>query len=99
MEQNEKGDYFAITYIDDGQFRLRHFGIEERDQLTIDATELKINERLGLNDHTIPIYNFPDPFISCTFINHELIFVNFFHNATYTHYHFVYNFIKDEITS
>jgi hypothetical protein len=37
------------------------------------------------------IQGFPDPYITCTFITDDRIFVNLFHNFTLTHYHFVYN--------
>ena len=26
VEQNGKGDYYHVVYMDDGKFRLRHFG-------------------------------------------------------------------------
>mmetsp|Transcript_2923 Transcript_2923/g.4511 ORF Transcript_2923/g.4511 Transcript_2923/m.4511 type:complete len:194 (-) Transcript_2923:3193-3774(-) len=37
------------------------------------------------------IQTFPDPFITCTFISEDLVFVNLFHNASLTHYHFIYD--------
>jgi len=79
---------------------LRTFGTSSRDKDVIESEELKINESLDppIDDHTIPIYNFPDPFITCVFINHELIFVNFFHNASLTHHHFIYNYVTKEIS-
>lgn len=92
MEQNERGDEFAIAYINDGDFKLRTFGTKTRDPETIDAEELNINKELGLDNHTVPIYNFPDPFITCVFVNNELLFVNLFHNASRTHHHFIYNY-------
>lgn len=60
--------------------------------------ELDVNEALGgLNNHTVPIYNFPNPFITCTYIDEVVIFVNLFHSKTATHYHFFYNADTREI--
>lgn len=91
VEQNPSGNKFAITYIDDGIFKMRTFGEKNRTKEEIAADEVNINEELGLNNYTMPINNFPDPFISCHFITDTLIFVNLFHNATLTHYHFFWN--------
>ena len=91
VEQNSAGTYFAVTYIDDGQFKLRTFGEVTRTQEDIDENELDINSVLGINNYTMPIDNFPDPFITCTFVSNDLIFINLFHSATLTHYHFFYN--------
>ena len=82
--------------MDDGNFKIRVFGETNRTQSEIDQNELDINKELGLNNHTMPINDFPDPFISCVFIDDNLIFVNLFHNATLTHYHFFYKFEEDE---
>jgi len=79
VEQSPKGDFYAIVYMDDGKFRLRTFGKETRNEEEISAKELKINEEFGINNHTIPIYNFPDPFVTCTFVDSDWIFVNFYH--------------------
>jgi len=57
-----------------------------------------VNKELDdLNNHTMPIYNFPDPFITCCFINEDWLFVNLYHNKTCTHYHFFYNCETKEI--
>jgi hypothetical protein len=47
----------------------------------------------------MPINNFPDPFIACSFVTNELLFVNLFHNATLTHHHFFFNTVSRELTS
>lgn len=39
----------------------------------------------------MPIDCFPDPFGSCSFLDEERVFVVIFHNASLTHYHFVYS--------
>jgi|DEB0MinimDraft_12_1074336.scaffolds.fasta_scaffold06711_2 hypothetical protein len=35
--------------------------------------------------------SFPDPFITCTFINNDRVFVNLFQNYDMKHYHFIYD--------
>lgn len=92
VEQNAKGTKFAVSYLDDGKFRIRIFGETNREPKDIEGWELDINKELNMNNHTMPINDFPDPFISCVFIDDNLLFVNLFHNATLTHYHFFYSF-------
>ena len=70
---------------------MRTFGETFRTDDEIAAEELNINEELGLNNYTMPINNFPDPFIACSFITDDLMFINLFHNATLTHHHFFWN--------
>ena len=53
--------------------------------------DFRINEAIGINDYTMPIQGFPDPFINCTFISDDLIAVILFYNYSRTHYHFLYN--------
>ena len=60
----------------------------------IEANELKINEEFGLDNYTMPNNDFPDPYMTCCFISDDEIFVNFFHNYTKTHCHFVWNHVK-----
>jgi len=77
--------------MDDGKFRMRIFGKEQRIKKDIRATEIRFNELFGLNSYSMPIDEFPDPFITCCFINDDQIFVNFFHNNNLTHYHFIWD--------
>ena len=37
---------------------------------------------------------FPEPFITVCFIDDDRLFINLFHNATKTHYHFIYNYTQ-----
>jgi hypothetical protein len=46
----------------------------------------------------MPINNFPDPYIICTFINDDLIFVALFHNSSLVHHHFFYHVTERKIT-
>jgi len=57
----------------------------------VKLSELKINEMFGLNDFTIPNEAFTYPFITCCFTEEDQIFVNFYHNHTFTHYHFIWD--------
>ena len=86
-------------HIDDGHFKLRTFSDKNRDEKEIEEDELDINKLLGLNNHTMPIDNFPDPFITCCFINDTLIYVNLYHSATKCHHSFIYNYKTRKISS
>ena len=45
----------------------------------------------------MPNNDFADPYITCCFISEDEIFVNFFHNYSKTHCHFVWNHKKRHI--
>lgn len=91
IEQNPQGTHYAVVYIDDGRFFLRTFGKTTRTQQEIMENELNINEMLGLNNYTMANQDFQDPFITCNFVGSDKIFVNFFHNHSRTHYHFIWD--------
>jgi len=114
IEQNGEGNVFAVPYLDDGIFKMRVFSCDveqtqdkakgniNRSEALIQETELNINDALRLDNHTMPIDNFPDPFINCCFIDYKdetLIFVNLFYNADQLHHHFFYNYKTKQITS
>ena len=91
---------FAISYIDDGKFRLRMFSEEARSlPEEIEANEFDINSHFGLDDHTMPIDNFPDPFIACTFITNDLLYVNFFYAPDCINHSFLFNHVTRAVTS
>ena len=92
IEQNSTGNKFAATYMDDGVFYVRTFGLQTRTQEEIEAEELNINEVFGINNFSMAITDFPDPFINCCFINDGLLFVNFFYTFSQIHYHFLWDF-------
>lgn len=98
IEQNALGNKYAAAYIDDGKFRLRTFNKETRKPKEVKNNEFDINKALGgLDDYTMPIAGFPDPFIVCCFINDDLICVSLFHNKTLRHFHFIYSDSKKSI--
>ena len=89
---------FAISYIDDGEFRLRVFDEKQRASVVeIEANEFNINKELGLDNYTIPFEGFDDPLITCCFVNNDRIFINLFCNYYLMHYHFMYDIKKKEI--
>jgi hypothetical protein len=55
VEQNYKGNKYAIVYVNDGNFKLRVFGKERRQEAEIKNDEFDINKALGINDYTMPI--------------------------------------------
>lgn len=91
VEQRDDGQFFAVSYLDDGIFKLRTFGKEKRSEQEIKDNDFNINDALNLDNHTMPIDNFPDPFIACVFVSDQMLFVNLFHNASLTHHHFFFN--------
>lgn len=46
---------------------------------------------IGLDDYTMANQDFQDPFITCNFVGSDKLFVNFFHNHSKTHYHFIWD--------
>lgn len=97
-----------MVYNDDGVFYLRMFGTTTRLEVDIMLDEININKLIGedkkadenkdgnaLNNHTMCITSFPDPFANCCFIGEDLLYVCIYHNASYTHYHFIWNTIKN----
>lgn len=76
---------------------MRTFGKENRSYQEIKENQVDINALLGLNNHTMCIQTFPDPFITCCFVSDTKIFINLFHNATLTHYHFLYDIEVREV--
>ena len=80
VEQNSNGTKFMIVYYDDGYFKFRNFGETTRTLEDIEDNELDINSELNINNHTMPISNFPEPFITCCFTSDNLAFISLFLN-------------------
>mmetsp|Transcript_801 Transcript_801/g.1008 ORF Transcript_801/g.1008 Transcript_801/m.1008 type:complete len:398 (-) Transcript_801:899-2092(-) len=97
VEQNHAGKYFAITYSNDGRFFMRHFGQNNRTPAEQAESEVDVNKLIGIDDWTMAIEGFPDPYITCAFVGDDKIFINLFHNYTFTHYHFVYDIRRKAI--
>lgn len=86
IEQNDEGNYFAAAYYDTGVFKIRtfdgnskHANLQRTDE-EIAMEELNVNEIIGVDDHTRSIFVIPESFITCTFVNHDRLFVNLFNN-------------------
>jgi hypothetical protein len=101
VEQNNKGDKFAMVYFNDGLFKLRTFEIDSekvtRDEKEIKDNELDINNLLKLNNWTMAISGFPDPYITCCFIDNDRLFIDLFYNYDLTHIHFVYDIKQKKV--
>ena len=98
VEQNNTGNKFCICYLNDGVFKLRNFGQDNRSQEEIDQNEFNINDELKINNYTMPNQNFADPYIVQCFINDNMIFCCLFHNHSLTHHHFFYNVKERKVT-
>ena len=105
VEQSADGKTYAICYNNDGRFYMRTFnqfpnlggpdaGVE-RSEADIKASELDINKLVGINDYTMCNQTFPDPFITCTFLTNDTIYIDLFANAELKHIHFIYD-IKNQ---
>jgi hypothetical protein len=94
IEQNSAGNKFAICYMDDGKFFVRVFGMEQRDIEQVEREELKICDVFSIDDYSRAISDFPDPFITCTFISDTKLFVNFFYTFSQIHCHFIWDFVN-----
>ena len=92
VEQNSKGDKYAFIYNNDGRWYVRTHTKQTRTAEEIKANELDVNALLGLNNHTMCTHIFPDPFGNCSFVTDTKLYICVFHNATLTHYHFLYDF-------
>ena len=97
VEQNNEGTKYAIGFMDDGKFRIRTFFNKTRSENEIKKNEFDINKSLGMDDFTMPISGFPDPFIVVCFITDNKLMVSLFHNKTLMHYHFIYDDSKKKI--
>lgn len=82
---------YAFVFIDDGKFKLRIFGKERKEQQEFLDEEFDINKALDINDYTMPIQGFPDPYINCAFVTNDLVYVALFYNFDMTHYNFMYD--------
>ena len=91
IAQNNSGTQYAVTYSDDGKFRLRTFGKKMRTAKEIKDSEVLINEIIELDDYSMCHHELSHPNITCCFLTDNLIFINFFHNHSLTHFHFIYN--------
>ena len=96
VEQNSIGDKYAVTFVDDGVFKMRTFGKVTRDTWEIEANEISFNDKLKIDNYTMPIDDFYDPFINCCFITDNLIFVALHHTYSRTHYHFIWDLTKKD---
>ena len=82
---------YALAYLDDGVFKILVFDRQGK------ICDINVCDRLKIDNSTIPISGIPDPIITCCFIDNSRVFVNLFHRLTQTNWHFVFNFITDEI--
>jgi len=91
VEQSPDGKSYAICYNDDGKFFMRTFAKVTRSETDIKNDELDINKLCGINNYTMCNQSFPDPFITCCFIDSNRVFVNLFHNFDLKHIHFIWD--------
>ena len=84
--------------MDNGIFKMRVFDINPF-PIEKEAEDVNFSEMLSLDNFTIPVAGFPDPFITSTFINDDRIFVVLYHTKQFMHYHFIYSIKQKKIVS
>lgn len=86
--QNNDASKFAVTYFDDGLFKIRTFE-KPKDACMLhteeefdsdDEVDQNFNDLLDIDKSTEAIDNFPHPMCFCCFITDDIIFVFLFHN-------------------
>ena len=80
VEQNIAGTKYAIVYYNDGKFVLRVFDKNERPQDQCEREDHDLNKFVGIDNNTMPIEGFNDPFVNCAFVNDDHIAVSLFYN-------------------
>jgi len=70
---------------------LRNFKKETRTKEEIFENEVDINKVLGINDYTMANECFPEPYVTCCFVNVDHVFIDVYYNYKQTHYHFIWD--------
>jgi hypothetical protein len=91
IEQNNSGDQFCLTYIDDGLFKLKVFDSSKV------RKEFEINEAIGIDNSTVSLICVREPMINCCYVDNDTIFVTLFHNQTAMNWHFLYKISENSI--
>lgn len=98
IEQYADSTLYAVAFIEDGNFKLTTMGCESIHENCNLCCKHKLKDfnlsiLLGLSDFAEPLEDNLDPFISCSFIKKELLFVTFFHShpSSMEHYHFMFD--------
>lgn len=69
-------EMFAVAFFDDGLFRVRIFDMDTKQE---EVRDIKINELIGLDTTTMAVTDFPDPYITCCWVDENRLFINLFH--------------------
>ena len=91
MAQTKCGKFYCVGYLDNGNFRLRTFEKEQRDEATILAHDFDISKLVGLDNSTMPNRGLSDPFIVTEFITKDRIFISLFDNSNLEAYHMLFD--------
>lgn len=81
VEQNNKGDKFAVTYQDNGTF---YVSVVTNTGTVLDT--VKISELLALDAGSKPITGFGEPMITCCFLDtdNDDLFISVYHRPKMT---------------
>jgi len=76
IEQNLKGDTFAIAYQDNGTF---HVSFVDNTGKELDDLNVSAPNNLALDTGSLPIFGFFQPMISVCFIENDDVFISVYH--------------------
>lgn len=105
IEQNDKGNVFAIAYQDYGVFN-----VQVRDNEGNDLALVEVSEILGWNNQGIdrkeakknlnlPLTEFYEPFITCVFLPGDDLFIQVYHRFHKKQYSFTYSYKEQRMLS
>ena len=86
IEQNDKGEIFAIAYQDNGTFFVQVVN-EQGDDLGL----LEVSDVLNIDDKSKPITGFWEPLITVSFLADNSLFVSCYHRMEMKNYMFIYS--------
>ena len=86
IKQDTTGTRFGLTYLDDGEFHFMMCDLEDK------LFDFNINKHFGIDNETMPIKGFYNPFVLFCFIdNCTKAFITFFQRKNLTQYHFMFD--------
>lgn len=96
--QNIKGNKYAFTYFNNGQYKLRVFDKKERNPRIVEKDDYDLNRLIGVDTSCMAINGFNDPFTTCCFLTDDkLLGVSVYHAPTHCHYHMIINSKKRDV--
>ena len=87
VDQNDKGNVFAVSYQDNGQFKVLVFDTKGKE-----LAKINVNDKIGIDQKSTPISGFFEPLITLAFLPEEKLYVQVYHRIKRMSYHFSYEY-------